>query len=49
MVGLLVDAVIGVTAGRLGRWLRRRASAQTILNRIAGTVFIALAVQLAAT
>ncbi|GAB3834237.1 LysE family translocator [Dactylosporangium cerinum] len=49
VVGLLIDAVIGVTAGRLGRWLQRRASAQTILNRIAGTVFIALAVRLAAT
>nr|BFE59780.1 LysE family translocator [Dactylosporangium thailandense] len=46
VVGLLVDSVIGITAGRLGRWLQRRRGADTILNRIAGTVFIALAVRL---
>ncbi|MER7009381.1 LysE family translocator [Dactylosporangium sp. NPDC000555] len=46
VVGLLVDSLIGITAGRLGRWLQRRRGAGTILNRIAGTVFIALAVRL---
>jgi threonine/homoserine/homoserine lactone efflux protein len=46
VVGLLVDALIGVTAGRLGTWLHRRRGAETLLNRIAGTVFIALAVRL---
>ncbi|MEV8516350.1 LysE family translocator [Dactylosporangium sp. NPDC051484] len=46
VVGLLVDSLIGISAGRLGRWLQRRRRADTILNRIAGTVFIALAVRL---
>lgn len=45
-VGLLVDSVIGICAGRLGEWLQRRKGADTVINRIAGTVFIALAVRL---
>lgn len=46
VVGLVIDAMIGVAAGRLGTWLQRRKGADTVLNRVAGTVFIALAVRL---
>ena len=34
-------------AGFLGDWLKRTAKAQIILNRVAGTIFVALALRLA--
>lgn len=46
IVGLLVDSVIAVAAGRLGEWLQRRHRVDQLLNRVAGTVFVALAVRL---
>lgn len=46
IVGLLVDSAIAVAAGRLGEWLQRRHRVDRLLNRIAGTVFMALAVRL---
>ncbi|MGC5030532.1 LysE family translocator [Micromonospora sp. DT229] len=46
LVGLLVDSVIALAAGRLGEWLHRRHRVDKLLNRIAGTVFVALAARL---
>jgi len=44
---VLVFGLIALLAGSLGAWLARSARAQTWLNRLAGTVFIALALKLA--
>ena len=46
---LLVFGAIAWGAGWLGTWLRESPRAQQILNRIAGFVFVALAVKLATT
>ncbi|MEC4592883.1 MULTISPECIES: LysE family translocator [Nitrospirillum] len=46
-VALACFSTIAVLAGGLNRWLARSSSAQTILNRIAGVVFIGLAIKLA--
>lgn len=45
---LLVFGLIALLAGTLGEWFTRSRRAQTWLNRLAGTVFIALALKLAA-
>jgi threonine/homoserine/homoserine lactone efflux protein len=39
-------ALISLLAGSLSRWLRQSQRGQTILNRIAGVVFVGLAVKL---
>ncbi|PRY20280.1 threonine/homoserine/homoserine lactone efflux protein [Aliiruegeria haliotis] len=44
---LLVFGAVALTAGSLGSFLRRSVMAQTVLNRVAGTVFLALALSLA--
>ena len=44
---LLVFGLISLMAGQLGSWLNRSASAEKILNRIAGTVLAGLALKLA--
>lgn len=44
---ILVFGSIAWTAGLVGEWLRRSARAQVVMNRIAGTVFVALALRLA--
>ncbi len=44
---LLVFGAIAWFAGYLGDWLRRSGRAQVVMNRIAGTVFAALALRLA--
>ncbi len=44
---LLMFGSVSWGAGFLGEWLRRSARAQIILNRVAGTVFVALAIRLA--
>jgi len=44
---ILVFGMISFLAGEIGRWLRRSAKAQLLLNRLAGAVFIGLAVKLA--
>ena len=49
VAALLVFGAISFAAGRLGERLRRSARAQRVLNRIAGTVFVALALKLAAS
>ncbi len=45
---ILVFGAIALLAGTLGQWLSRSTRAQTALNRTAGTVFVALALKLAA-
>lgn len=44
---LLVFGAIALAAGRLGKWLADSPGAQRLLNRIAATVFVALAARLA--
>lgn len=44
---LLVFGAIACTASFLGDWLKRSITAQTLINRIAGTVFAGLALRLA--
>lgn len=46
---LLVFGSIAAVAGSLGGWLNRSPRAQVAMNRIAGTVFVALALKLALT
>lgn len=46
---ILVFGAIALLAGTLGQWLNQSARAQKILNRIAGCVFIGLALKLATT
>jgi threonine/homoserine/homoserine lactone efflux protein len=44
---LVSFAVIAALAGSLSQWLQRSRNSQTVLNRVAGGVFVALAVKLA--
>ncbi len=44
---LLIFGAIAWGAGYIGSWLRRSVRAQTLMNRLAGTVFFALALRLA--
>jgi threonine/homoserine/homoserine lactone efflux protein len=44
-----IFGVIAWSAGFLGEWLKRSRKAQVIMNRIAGTVFIGLALRLVIT
>lgn len=44
---LLIFSSIALLAGAIGDWLSRSSKAQIILNRVAGTVFILLALKLA--
>jgi len=44
---VMVFGLIALLAGSLGTWLARSARAQIWLNRLAGTVFVALALKLA--
>lgn len=46
---LLVFSGIAALAGSLGHWLSRSSRAQILMNRIAGTIFVALALKLATT
>ena len=46
---LMIFAGIALLAGTLGQWLNRSLHAQTILNKLAGTVFLGLALKLATT
>lgn len=47
MATILVFGSIALLAGTLGQWLNRSQRAQLILNRLAGTVFVVLAIKLA--
>ena len=44
---LVVFGAVAWFAGYIGEWLQRSARAQVVMNRIAGTVFVALALRLA--
>ncbi len=44
---VLTFGSVALLAGALGRWLSRSDRAQVVMNRIAGTVFLALALKLA--
>jgi threonine/homoserine/homoserine lactone efflux protein len=44
-----VFGAIALLAGELGQWVNRSGQAQLAMNRIAGTVFVALALKLAIT
>lgn len=44
---MIVFCTIAGAAGLIGGWLSQSATAQVVLNRIAGTVFLALALRLA--
>ena len=44
---LLVFGGIALLAGRLGQWLQRSEKTQLLINRLAGTVFVVLAIKLA--
>ena len=46
---ILVFGSIALLAGSLGQWLSRSPRTQTIMNRLAGTVFFGLALKLATT
>jgi len=47
LCALVVFSSIAMLAGKLGTWFNQSPNAQSILNKIAGTVFAALAVKLA--
>ncbi|MBW8484569.1 LysE family translocator [Actinomadura parmotrematis] len=42
-----IDGAVGVLAGRIGAWLRRRRTARRRLDTATGTLFVALGVHLA--
>jgi threonine/homoserine/homoserine lactone efflux protein len=46
---ILVFGGIAMLAGTIGQWVNRSDRAQKIMNRVAGTVFIGLALKLATT
>jgi threonine/homoserine/homoserine lactone efflux protein len=46
---ILVFGSVALLAGAIGEWLNRSSKAQLILNRVAGTVFIGLALKLMTT
>jgi threonine/homoserine/homoserine lactone efflux protein len=46
---ILIFGGIALIAGTLGQWLGRSPKAQVIMNRVAGTIFAALALRLATT
>ncbi len=48
MATILVFGSIAFLAGMLGRWLNRSNRTQNVLNKLAGTVFLGLALKLAA-
>ncbi|RFU36502.1 LysE family translocator [Actinomadura logoneensis] len=43
----LVDGLVGVTAGRIGGWLRRRRTARRRIDTATGGIFIGLGIRLA--
>ena len=47
LCALVVFSSIALVAGKLGNWFNRSKSAENILNKIAGAVFVGLAIKLA--
>lgn len=47
LLEFVVDGMVGVLAGRIGGWLRRRADVRRRVDMATGTVFIGLGVRLA--
>ena len=47
VLGLLVDCLIALLSGQIGRRLRKRPGTSTWLNRLAGVVFLGLAAKVA--
>lgn len=47
LVGLLIMIGFAVAAGTVGHWLTRTPRAQSVLNKLAGLVFIGLALKIA--
>ncbi len=45
---MLVFGIIALLAGTAGSWIARSDKVQIIMNRVAGTVFLGLALKLAA-
>ncbi len=43
---LVVFSSIALVAGKLGDWFNRSDNAENILNKVAGTIFAALAIKL---
>ena len=46
---LLVFGLVSLLAGKLGNWFNQSPKAEVVMNRVAGSVFAALAVKLALT
>ena len=46
---ILVFGAIALAAGALGEWLNRSANVQKWINRLAGTIFVGLAIKLLLT
>ena len=46
LLGLIIDLALGVCSGRIGEWLRRRASLAGWIERVAGTVMGGLGLRL---
>jgi len=44
---LVVFSSIALVAGKLGDWFNKSKNAENILNKVAGTVFVGLALKLA--
>lgn len=47
LCALIVFSLIALLAGRIGGWFSRTKNGETVLNRIAGGIFVALAIKLA--
>ena len=47
LCALVVFSAIALLAGKLGSWFNRSPNAENILNKVAGTVFVGLAIKLA--
>ena len=46
---MLIFGSVALLAGALGEWLNKSSKAQLVLNKVAGTVFIGLALKLITT
>jgi len=46
LLGLVIDLALGIFSGRIGEWLRQRASVRTWIERTAGTIMGGLGLRL---